>query len=186
MPKQWKQRKLQFETYHAHYALGPDPEIERQQKREAHLKDIHRRLEEAQITYEPKGLKKKEKIIPDERFKNGKYCPWGNLDEMYPGQHEGKPYGNIGGFTLAGILIDPFFEPNWRVKYTKEFKDYTKELLSINGTNIHELWKTGDVEQQEKVKEQMKIYKEFYELLKWKIPEEEQQFINQIFEEKHN
>lgn len=130
MPKQRRfiQRKLKFDTYHAHYALGPDPEIERQQKREAHLKDIHRRLEEAQITYEPKGLKKKEKIIFTENFKNGKYCPWGDLPEMYPGQHKGKS------------------------------PEYGGTLLRFEGKDITEIYDTATEEQQHQMYENLKTY----------------------------
>lgn len=97
MPKQrrWTQKKLNFDTYVKHYALGPDPEVERQKKKEEQLKEIHEELE--QITYKPKGLKKKEKSpereeSPEITYINGKYCPWGTLPEMYPGQHEGKPF----------------------------------------------------------------------------------------------
>ena len=128
MPKQrrWVQKKLTFETYIKHYALGPDPEVERQKERERQLKEIHQRLEEARIAYEPKGIKKKE--MPDLRFKNGKYCPWGNLPEMYPGQHKGKS------------------------------PDYAGKLLQWNGKDITNVYDTVDTEQQQKIYENLKTY----------------------------
>ena len=129
MPKQrrWIQKKLPFDTYVAHYALGPDPEEERRREKEQQLKDIHRRLEEAKITYEPKRLKKKEKV-PDIRFKNGKYCPWGDLPEMYPGQHKGKS------------------------------PDYAGNLLRWNGKSVIEIYDNVDTEQQQKIYENLKTY----------------------------
>lgn len=156
MPKQrrWIQKKLNFDTYVAHYALGPDPEVERQQERERQLKDIRRRLEEARITYEPKGLKKKEKVL-DVRFKNGKYCPWGNLPEMYPGQHLGKG------------------------------TEYEHQLLYIDGKSVVEIYDTAEEEQQQQIRENLKTYINLHgEDAAWEIPQEVEQLWKRISENK--
>lgn len=154
MPKQrrWIQKKLPFDTYVKHYALGPDPEVERQKERERHLKDIHQRLEEAKITYEPKRLKKKEKVF-DVQFKNEKYCPWGNLPEMYPGQHLGK-----------GL-------------------EYGHQLIYINGKSVVDIYDTAEEEQQQQIRENVKTYINLHtENAAWKIPQEIEQLWNRISE----
>lgn len=156
MPKQrrWVQKKLPFDTYVKHYALGPDPEEERRREKERQLKDIHRRLEEARITYEPKGLKKKEQL-PKLRFKNGKYCPWGDLPEMYPGQHLGK-----------GL-------------------EYEHELLYIDGKSVVDIYDTAEAEQQQQIRENLKTYINLHtEDAAWKIPQEVEQLWNRISENK--
>ena len=161
MPKQrrWVQRKLTFDTYVKRNTSGPSLEDERRQERERHLKDIQRRLEEAdttleeaKITYEPKRLKKKEKIS-DVQNENDKYCPWGDLPEMYPGQHLGKA------------------------------PDYEHQLLYINGKSIVNIYDTAEVEQQQQIRENLKTYINLHtENAVWKIPQEVEQLWNRISE----
>lgn len=85
MPKKrLVQSKLKFFTY-TKYRLEDEKKLEQERKeaKEEHLKRIRQIL-----NAKPKQLlpKKEKKIITNEQ------PPWGDLPEMYPGQHQGKPF----------------------------------------------------------------------------------------------
>lgn len=153
MPKQrrWIQRKLNFDTYVAHYALGPSCEEEYEKKKAADLKRIHE-------MYTPKTLHAKKK--PEEptyvlTYINGKYCPWGRLPEMYPGQHKGKA------------------------------PDYAGNLLRWNGKDITDIYDSVDTEQQQKIYENLKTYIDLHdEHAAWKISPDVEALWNRISENK--
>ena len=141
-PKRYVQRKLNFDTYIAHYAFGPDPAEERQRQREEHLKRIH-------ITYQPKTLHPKRVTAnpvesEDEPWSiiyvNGKYQPWGNLPETYSGQHEGKSFGQPYVINIGNTMYDPFFEPDWKTKHSKEINDYLSKSPLEKDVSEIEIW----------------------------------------------
>ena len=184
-PKRYVQRKLNFDTYIAHYAFGPDPAEERQRQREEHLKRIH-------ITYQPKTLHPKRVTAnpvesEDEPWSiiyvNGKYQPWGNLPETYSGQHEGKPFGQPYVINIGNTMYDPFFEPDWKTKHSKEINDYLSSLLKVDGKNGIAEYASLTESQQQRVYANVKEYRRLCtEVLQWKIPMEIEQFWNQISE----
>ena len=86
MPKKrLVQTKLKFFKYTVH-SKDDSKELEkqRQEEKEAHLKRIHRMLET-----KPKKEEQEEKIVEARPIDEP---PWGDLPEMYPGQHQGKPF----------------------------------------------------------------------------------------------
>ena len=153
MPKQrrWIQSKLPFDTYVAHYALGPSCEEEYQKKKEEDLKRIREMLKPKPS----KKVEKEEKKPWKPVYKNGKYCPWGNLPEMYPGQHKGKA------------------------------PDYAGNLLRWNGKSVIEIYDSVDTEQQQQIYENLKTYINLHgEDAAWNISPDVEALWNRISENK--
>lgn len=90
--------------------------------------------------------------------------PWGNLDEMYPGQHQGKPFGNIQsnifdiGTNTKEEEVDKTYHPKKLTNKQQEKQDreskLLEEFLKKDKPLIEELWK----EHQKKVEEFNKIW----------------------------
>lgn len=90
MPRKLIQTKLKFFTYTKHSKKAEKScEQEYQEKKQAHLEQIRNML-----NYKPKKLRAEPEPEPEseKEEKPVEAKPWGNMPEMYPGQHEGKPF----------------------------------------------------------------------------------------------